>query len=47
LATGFNDYENTVIELGTAAKMILVFAMAFGRMEVLALLALLNPDVYR
>lgn len=47
LATGFSDSENTVIELATSAKLILVFAMVFGRMEVLALLALLNPDLYR
>jgi trk system potassium uptake protein TrkH len=47
LATGFGDSESIVIELGTSAKLILVFAMVFGRLEVLALLALLNPDIYR
>ena len=47
LAQKFGNVENSVLELGTHAKLILVFAMAFGRLEVLALLALLNPDIYR
>ena len=47
LAQEFGNSENTVLELGIRAKLILVFAMAFGRLEVLALLALLNPDIYR
>ena len=47
LAQGVGGSENAVIELGTGAKLILAFAMVFGRLEVLALLALLNPDIYR
>ena len=47
LAQNFGNAENIVLELGTQAKLILVFAMAFGRLEVLMLLALLNPDIYR
>ena len=47
LAQKFGNAENIVLELGTQAKLILVFAMVFGRLEVLALLALLNPDIYR
>ena len=47
LAQGFGGSESAVIELGTGAKLILAVAMVFGRLEVLALLALLNPDIYR
>ena len=47
LAQGVGWSENAVIELGTGAKLILAVAMVFGRLEVLALLALLNPDIYR
>ena len=47
LAQGVGGSENAVIELGTGAKLILAVAMVFGRLEVLALLALLNPDIYR
>ena len=47
LAQGLSDSGNTILELGIRAKLILVLAMVFGRMEVLALLVLLNPDIYR
>ncbi|MDT2076386.1 MAG: potassium transporter TrkG, partial [Planktomarina sp.] len=46
-AQGVGALSNTVLELGTDAKLILALAMIFGRLEVLALLALLNPDIYR
>jgi len=36
-----------VMALPAQAKMILAAAMVLGRLEVLALLALLNPDIYR
>ena len=36
-----------VMALPTQAKLILAAAMVLGRLEVLALLALLNPDIYR
>ena len=39
--------ETLVMSLPTQAKMILAAAMVLGRLEVLALLALLNPDIYR
>lgn len=47
LVNEFGGAGITIIELETREKLILVFAMVFGRMEVLALLALLNPDFYR
>ena len=47
IAQGMGALENTGLELGTDAKLILALAMIFGRLEVLALLALLNPDIYR
>lgn len=46
LPTG-SGAETLVISLPTQAKMILAAAMVLGRLEVLALLALLNPDIYR
>ena len=46
LPTG-SGAETLVMSLPTQAKMILAAAMVLGRLEVLALLALLNPDVYR
>ena len=46
LAQGAGGADNVVIELGTGAKMLLAFSMVFGRLEVLALLALLNPNIY-
>jgi trk system potassium uptake protein TrkH len=36
-----------VMALPTQAKLTLAAAMVLGRLEVLALLALLNPDIYR
>jgi trk system potassium uptake protein TrkH len=39
--------QTLVMALPTQAKMILAAAMVLGRLEVLALLALLNPDIYR
>ena len=47
LAQEFGNAESVILELGTKAKLLLVFAMVFGRLEVLALLALLNPEIYR
>ncbi len=47
IAQGVGALANTGLELGTDAKLILALAMIFGRLEVLALLALLNPDIYR
>jgi trk system potassium uptake protein TrkH len=47
IAQGVGALTNTGLELGTDAKLILALAMIFGRLEVLALLALLNPDIYR
>ena len=46
LAQEFGNAKSVILELGTKAKLLLVFAMVFGRLEVLALLALLNPDIY-
>ena len=46
LPTG-SGAETLVMSLPTQAKMILAAAMVLGRLEVLALLALLNPDIYR
>ena len=46
LTTG-SGAETLVMSLPTQAKMILAAAMVLGRLEVLALLALLNPDIYR
>jgi len=46
LPTG-SGLETLVMSLPTQAKMILAAAMVLGRLEVLALLALLNPDIYR
>ena len=46
LLTG-SGAETLVMSLPTQAKMILAAAMVLGRLEVLALLALLNPDIYR
>ena len=39
--------QTQVMALPTEAKLILAAAMVLGRLEVLALLALLNPDIYR
>ncbi len=47
IAQGVGALTNTGLELGTDAKLILALAMTFGRLEVFALLALLNPDIYR
>ena len=46
LPTG-SGAETLVMSLPTQAKMILAAAMVLGRLEVLALLALLNPNIYR
>jgi len=46
LPTG-DGTQTLVMALPTQAKMILAAAMVLGRLEVLALLALLNPDIYR
>jgi trk system potassium uptake protein TrkH len=39
--------QTQVTALPTEAKLILAAAMVLGRLEVLALLALFNPDIYR
>jgi trk system potassium uptake protein TrkH len=39
--------QTQVMALPTEAKLILAAAMVLGRLEVLALLALFNPDIYR
>jgi trk system potassium uptake protein TrkH len=39
--------QTLVMALPTQAKLTLAAAMVLGRLEVLALLALLNPDIYR
>jgi len=42
----FNVSSVPIIEFEFLAKIILVVSMVLGRIEVLALLALLNPDIY-
>jgi trk system potassium uptake protein TrkH len=39
--------EVIILDLPVIAKILLIFSMVFGRLEVLALLALLNPKIYR
>ena len=42
-----NTSSESIIDFEFLAKIILVGSMVLGRLEVLALLALLNPDIYR
>ena len=39
--------ELDILDLPIIAKILLIFSMVFGRLEVLALLALLDPKIYR
>ena len=41
------DAPIALIELGDPAKMILIGAMVLGRLETLAIIALLTPDLWR
>ena len=47
LVTVMSVGELVILDLPGIAKILLIFSMVFGRLEVLALLALLNPKVYR
>jgi trk system potassium uptake protein TrkH len=42
-----NINSESIVDFDFFAKIILVASMVLGRLEVLALLALLNPDIYR
>ncbi|MCX8225751.1 MAG: TrkH family potassium uptake protein, partial [Sulfitobacter sp.] len=41
------DAPIALIELGDPAKVILIGAMVLGRLETLAIIALLTPDLWR
>ena len=47
LVTVMSAGEVVILDLPVIAKILLIFSMVFGRLEVLALLALLNPKIYR
>ena len=47
LVTVMSVGEVVILDLPVIAKILLIFSMVFGRLEVLALLALLNPKIYR
>jgi trk system potassium uptake protein TrkH len=47
LVTVMSVDDLVILDLPVIAKILLIFSMVFGRLEVLALLALLNPKVYR
>ena len=46
LVTVMSVGEVVILDLPVIAKILLIFSMVFGRLEVLALLALLNPKIY-